>query len=80
VPQVPFICLDVANGYTEVFVEHVRRVREAHPTKTIIAGGFSPAHRLPAPILMLSICVYVCMCIYVCMHTGCEQGMWSLGK
>jgi len=37
--NVPFICLDVANGYSEHFVEHVRRVRQAHPTKTIIAGN-----------------------------------------
>lgn len=37
--DVPFICLDVANGYSEHFVDHVRRVREAHPTRTIIAGN-----------------------------------------
>jgi hypothetical protein len=43
VPQIPFVCLDVANGYTEIFVEHVRRVREAHPSKIIIAGESSLA-------------------------------------
>lgn len=37
--DVPFICLDVANGYSEHFVAHVRRTREAHPTKTLIAGN-----------------------------------------
>lgn len=37
--NVPFICLDVANGYSEYFVSQVRRTREAHPTKTIIAGN-----------------------------------------
>eukprot|EP00428_Durinskia_dybowskii_P061963 CAMPEP_0170376404 /NCGR_PEP_ID=MMETSP0117_2-20130122/11703_1 /TAXON_ID=400756 /ORGANISM="Durinskia baltica, Strain CSIRO CS-38" /LENGTH=329 /DNA_ID=CAMNT_0010631597 /DNA_START=241 /DNA_END=1230 /DNA_ORIENTATION=- len=37
--DVPFICLDVANGYSEHFVAQVRRNREAHPTKTIIAGN-----------------------------------------
>ena len=36
--DVPFVCLDVANGYTEFFVDHVRKVREAHPRVTIIAG------------------------------------------
>jgi GMP reductase len=36
--NVPFVCLDVANGYTEFFVDHVRRVREEHPRITIIAG------------------------------------------
>merc|ERR1712072_219033 len=33
------ICLDVANGYSEHFVDHIRRVREAHPTHTIMAGN-----------------------------------------
>jgi GMP reductase len=37
--DVPFICLDVANGYSEHFVNHVRRVREAHPRRTLIAGN-----------------------------------------
>lgn len=37
--NVPFICLDVANGYSEHFVQHVRKTREAQPTKTIIAGN-----------------------------------------
>jgi len=39
VVDVPFICLDVANGYSEHFVIHVRKVRAAFPTKTIIAGN-----------------------------------------
>ena len=40
ITQVPvnFICLDVANGYSEHFVEFVKRVRESYPSKTIIAG------------------------------------------
>lgn len=33
-----FICLDVANGYSEHFVEFVKKVRAAYPHKTIIAG------------------------------------------
>jgi GMP reductase len=39
VAQIPFICLDVANGYSEHFVSVVKRLRELHPTKTIIAGN-----------------------------------------
>lgn len=38
-PQLKFICIDVANGYTETFVEFVARVREAYPQMTIIAGN-----------------------------------------
>ncbi|KAF7284491.1 GMP reductase 1-like [Rhynchophorus ferrugineus] len=39
VPDVSFICLDVANGYSQHFVEYVRKVRAAFPTHTIIAGN-----------------------------------------
>ncbi|GBG30450.1 Inosine-5'-monophosphate dehydrogenase [Hondaea fermentalgiana] len=39
VPEVKMICLDVANGYSENFVATVRKVREAHPNHTIIAGN-----------------------------------------
>lgn len=34
-----FICIDVANGYSEHFVEYVSRVRKAHPSKIIVAGN-----------------------------------------
>lgn len=34
-----FICLDVANGYSEHFVNFVRRVREKFPNVTIMAGN-----------------------------------------
>jgi GMP reductase len=38
-PALNFICIDVANGYAESFVEYVIRVREKFPDKTIIAGN-----------------------------------------
>ncbi|MBE0500756.1 MAG: GMP reductase [Desulfuromonadales bacterium] len=38
-PQLNFICIDVANGYAEAFVEFVIRVRKAYPDKTIVAGN-----------------------------------------
>ena len=34
-----FICIDVANGYSEHFVNFVKQVRDKHPSKTIIAGN-----------------------------------------
>jgi GMP reductase len=34
-----FICLDVANGYTQPFVDLIKRVRERFPSKTIMAGN-----------------------------------------
>lgn len=38
VPQVKFICLDVANGYSEHFVEFVKLVRARFPEHTIMVG------------------------------------------
>ena len=38
-PRLQFICIDVANGYAEAFVEFVRRVREVFSDKTIVAGN-----------------------------------------
>lgn len=38
-PTIQFICIDVANGYTEHFGNFVARVREFAPNKTIIAGN-----------------------------------------
>ena len=34
-----FICIDVANGYSEHFTNFVKSVRDKYPTKTIIAGN-----------------------------------------
>ena len=38
-PQLNFVCIDVANGYSEHFVQFVAKAREAWPQKTIIAGN-----------------------------------------
>lgn len=38
-PQVKYVCLDVANGYSETFVDFIRRVRDKLPDHTIIAGN-----------------------------------------
>ncbi|GMI57254.1 hypothetical protein ScalyP_jg6882 [Parmales sp. scaly parma] len=38
-PTVQMICLDVANGYSETFVNTVRLVREANPNTIIMAGN-----------------------------------------
>lgn len=39
IPQLNYICIDVANGYTEYFVQFVKSARERYPDKTIIAGN-----------------------------------------
>jgi len=39
ISAINFICLDVANGYSQNFVNTVQKVRAAHPSHTIIAGN-----------------------------------------
>ena len=38
-PEIHFVCIDVANGYSEHFGDYVEEVREAWPHLTIIAGN-----------------------------------------
>lgn len=38
-PKLAFICIDVANGYAESFVEFVKLCRDKFPDKTIVAGN-----------------------------------------
>jgi len=38
-PQIEFICIDVANGYSEAFGDFVQKVRKEYPKHTIIAGN-----------------------------------------
>ena len=38
-PKFKFICIDVANGYSENFSNFVSEVRKKYPNKTIIAGN-----------------------------------------
>ena len=36
---IEYVCIDVANGYTEYFVDYVKRIRGLCPNVTIIAGN-----------------------------------------
>ncbi len=38
-PKIRFICIDVANGYSEHFVQFVKKTRSHFPDKVIIAGN-----------------------------------------
>ena len=51
IPQIKFICLDVANGYTESFVKVVSNVRKMYPDKVIIAGSVVTKEMTEALIL-----------------------------
>ena len=48
---VKFVCVDVANGYTEKFVEYVKQVRRIFPGKVIIAGNVVTREMTEALIL-----------------------------
>ncbi|MCP4395368.1 MAG: GMP reductase [Alphaproteobacteria bacterium] len=39
IPSIEFICIDVANGYSEHFADFVKKVRDNFQNKTIIAGN-----------------------------------------
>lgn len=44
VPDLKFLCIDVANGYSEMFLECIRKCREEFTNKTIIAGNVVTPH------------------------------------
>jgi GMP reductase len=60
VPQVDYICLDVANGYSEHFVEFIRKVREGFPRHTIFAGNVVTGEMVEELILAGADVVKVC--------------------
>jgi len=37
--SIDYVCIDVANGYSERFIDFVKRFRDNHPNVTIIAGN-----------------------------------------
>ena len=45
------ICIDVANGYREVFLDFVRRVRKEFPDRIVIAGNVATREMTEALIL-----------------------------
>lgn len=38
-PEFQWICVDIANGYSETFVKFVRKIRDKYPEKIVIAGN-----------------------------------------
>jgi GMP reductase len=50
-PEIHFICIDIANGYSEHFADYVSKVRARYPTHTIIAGNVVTAEMTEELIL-----------------------------
>jgi GMP reductase len=48
---IEYVCVDVANGYTEAFVDFVRRFRERYPSVVLMAGNVVTADMTEALIL-----------------------------
>ncbi len=58
-PALKFICIDVANGYSEHFVAFLQKAREACPNHVICAGNVVTGEMVeelisPAPISLRS--------------------------
>lgn len=49
--EIKFICIDVANGYTEKFVDYVKHIRQRFPDRAIIAGNVVTREMTEALIL-----------------------------
>jgi IMP dehydrogenase/GMP reductase len=49
--RIRFICVDVANGYTENFIDKVKLIHQTHPSKIIIAGNIVSAEMCEELIL-----------------------------
>ena len=50
-PEIHFICIDIANGYSEHFADYVGKVRALYPKHTIIAGNVVTAEMTEELIL-----------------------------
>jgi GMP reductase len=50
-PEVKFICIDVANGYMQKFVDYLHRIRDTYPDKILIAGNVVSPEMTEALIL-----------------------------
>jgi GMP reductase len=48
--EVDYVCVDVANGYTETFIDFIKKARDTWPNKVIIAGNVVTADMTEALI------------------------------
>lgn len=67
VPELQYVCVDVANGYSEHFVHFVKDVREKFPSHTIMVSPHSPQeggatlHSADANAALFLYC-HICFC------------------
>ena len=57
--EMHMVCLDVANGYSEYFVDRVRKVRERHARATIFAGNVVTGEMVEELILVGADCIKI---------------------
>lgn len=57
IPEINYICVDVANGYSEHFVEFVRLVRKEFPDKTIfVRNALAESEHLLIFVRVAAVC------------------------
>lgn len=76
VPQIQYICVDVANGYSEHFVNFVKDVRQMFATHTIMVSYISTStfKHFVCIISLAIILIFWNPCVF------CRLAMWSLER
>jgi GMP reductase len=73
--MIQFICIDIANGYSDHFGDFVAKVRDRYPTKTIIAGNVVTADMTQELILrgadLVKVGIGSGACCTTRIQTGC---------
>eukprot|EP00960_Hanusia_phi_P056188 763180-Hanusia_phi.AAC.3 len=73
------ICLDVANGYSEMFVEYVRKVRKQFPDHIILAGFHRLSTSTCSSLVSLTVPAHLLSSIVILLTAlGLEQRLASV--
>lgn len=59
IPQIKFVCLDVANGYSEAFLDAVKRVRHCFPSHIVCAGNVVTGEMVEELLLSGADCIKI---------------------
>ena len=76
VPEISYICLDVANGYSEHFVDCVRKARRDFPEHTIVVRDVVVTCEI---LLRTYIYIMFYMAVFKSSSPGGERGDWRNG-
>jgi len=77
VPQIQYICVDVANGYSEHFVNFVKDVRQMFTTHTIMVSYLSTSTTFKHFVCIILLAIIL---IFWNPFVFCRLAMWSLER